>query len=277
MLDLIRALARAVAARGARRGAGLPCPAGFTGDGRATLLTRPRRPAACGGSAARSPAPMPRPICMPAGCRAAASRHCASTRSFATATACRPPVSGAGRRRHRQRQRHPRRTAHLARSVPARQGGRRDARKALGRIHGCAVRFGHPADGATLSSAKASRPCCRWSPPSRSSRSGCALRRQPRRVRAAARRRAPRHRAGQRSGRRARGRTPRPALRAGRRRRHVASPSATISTTTSSTWARRRSAPGSRRSSAAREGEESGVGSKATPERGESLWTPSSI
>ena len=68
-----------------------------------------------------------------------------------------------------------------------------------------------------------------------------------------ARRRADRHRPGQRSGRRARRRTPRPALRAGRRRRNrSSSPSATTSTTTSSRSARRRCAPGSHRWSASR-------------------------
>ena len=85
---------RRCARRSTRRGPSLPCRF-HRRRARATLLTRPRRPAACGGSAARSPAPMPRPICLPAGCRAAASRHCASTRSFATATA----IASAGFRR----------------------------------------------------------------------------------------------------------------------------------------------------------------------------------
>ena len=38
LLDLIRHRSRADAARGARRGAGLPCPAGFTGDGLGQLF-----------------------------------------------------------------------------------------------------------------------------------------------------------------------------------------------------------------------------------------------
>ena len=91
LLDLIRHRSRAPSLRAAldeaRAFLALPVSPGAVRRARATLLTRPRRPAACGGSAARSPAPMPRPICLPAGCRAAASRHCASTRSFATATA----------------------------------------------------------------------------------------------------------------------------------------------------------------------------------------------
>ena len=88
---------------------------------------------------------------MPAGCRAAASRHCASTRSFATATA----IASAGFRRWsppspandnavlgvQRTWLDPRRPAKAGVATP---------RKALGRIHGFAVRFGHPADGATL-------------------------------------------------------------------------------------------------------------------------------
>ena len=100
------------------------------------------------------------------------------------------------------------------------KAGVANPRKALGRVYGLAVRFGVPDDDAalvvgegieTVLSLGDRRP--------RDPRGGRALRREPRRVRASARRRPAGDRAGQRRGRRARGRTPRPALRAGGRRR----------------------------------------------------------
>ena len=54
---------------------------------RARATTQQKRPAASGGVAAPSTAPMPRPISAPAGSRAAGSRHCASIPSFAIAKA----------------------------------------------------------------------------------------------------------------------------------------------------------------------------------------------
>ena len=54
---------------------------------RARATTQRKRPAASGGVAAPSTAPMPRPISVPAGSRAAGSRHCASIPSFAIAKA----------------------------------------------------------------------------------------------------------------------------------------------------------------------------------------------
>ena len=98
------------------------------------------------------------------------------------------------------------------------KAGVADPRKALGRIHGLAVRFGVAGrrrsacrrrghrDGALARDRRAG---------DRGGRGG-ALRRQPQRVRAANRRRAPGHRPGQRRGRRIGGRAPRPALRAAR-------------------------------------------------------------
>ena len=191
---------------------------------------------------------------------------------------CRPPVSGAGRRRHRQRRRRARRAAHLARSVPARQGGRRDAAQGA-RPHPRLRREIRPSrrrrDAARRRRHRDRAVGGRRRPGVH--RSGCALRRQPRRVRAAARRRAPRHRPGQRSGRRTRGRTPRPALRAGGRRRHRHRPRR-------QRFQRRPRRPGPPAlrarlipliRCAGGRGERSG--GQAHPERGESLWTPSSI
>ena len=88
---------------------------------------------------------------MPAGCRAAASRHCASTRSFATATAIavrRFPALVAAVTGNDNAVLGVQRTW-LDPCRPA-KAGVATPRKALGRIHGFAVRFGHPADGATL-------------------------------------------------------------------------------------------------------------------------------
>ena len=61
----------------------------------AATTTRPKRRAACGGNAAPSPAAMPSAICMLAGSRDAASRRCASIRSFAIAKA--RPCAGSRR------------------------------------------------------------------------------------------------------------------------------------------------------------------------------------
>ena len=117
-------------------------------------------------------------------------------------------------------------------------------RKALGRIHGFAVRFGHPADGATLlvgegietvlSVVAAVPEFTRRlrSPPAASARS----------------RRRPASHASSSPGTTIRMARPRPNASPGAARGPASaprssSPSATISTTTSSTWARRRSAP----------------------------------
>ena len=54
---------------------------------RARATTQRKRPAASGGVAAPSAAPMPRPISAPVDSRAAGSRHCASIPSFAIAKA----------------------------------------------------------------------------------------------------------------------------------------------------------------------------------------------
>ena len=162
----------------------------------------------------------------------------------------RPPVPGAGRRRHRRRRPDLRRAAHLARSAPPRQGGRRRPaqgarthprpRRALRRARrrrSARRRRGHR-DGALAGDCGAGDPCGR-----------SALRRQPRRVRASARRRAPGDRAGQRRGRRARAERLATALRAGGRRRHGHRAPATTSTTTWSISAPRRCAPALRRCS----------------------------
>ena len=153
-------------------------------------------------------------------------------------------------------------------------------RKALGRIHGFAVRFGHPADGATLlvgegietvlsvvaavpeftaAAALSAGSLGAFAPPPGVARLVIARDNDPDGAH--------------------RGRTPRPALRAGRRRRHRrSSPWATISTTISprpgrAGTLRARLAPLVR--CAGGRGERSGE--QGHLERGESPWTPSSI
>ena len=91
-------LARADASRGARRGPRLPRPAGCAGRGRGLgrFLRRDRGRAPSLGALPRHRRhPRRSAICTPGGSRAAASRRCASTPSFAIAKA-RP--SGACRR-----------------------------------------------------------------------------------------------------------------------------------------------------------------------------------
>ena len=224
-------------------------------------MTRRRRPAACGGAAAPSPAAMPSAICTFAACRAAASRRCASIPSFAIATA-RPcagtrrwsppsPVTTAGCSAWQRTWLDPRRPAKAGIAVP---------RKALGRIHGLAVRFGAPADGLaslvvgegieTVLSLVTAVPEIRaaaalsagslgaFAPPPGAARLVIARDNDEDGALAA-----------ERLVCAARGSASPPTS---------SSPSATISTTTWSTSARRRSAPASRRCSAAREGESSG-------------------
>ena len=94
-------------------------------------------------------------------------------------------------------------------------------RKALGRIHGLAVRFGTPSDLAPLVVGEGIETVLSLVTAVPEIRAAAALSAgslgafaPPLRPRAAG------HRAGQRRGRRARGRAPRPALRAGGRRRH---------------------------------------------------------
>ena len=94
-------------------------------------------------------------------------------------------------------------------------------RKALGRVYGLAVRFGVPSDDAALVVGEGIETVLSLvTAVPEITRGRGALRREPRRVRASARPRPAGDRPRQRRGRHARGRTPRPALRAGARRRH---------------------------------------------------------
>ena len=156
------------------------------------------------------------------------------------------------------------------RAGPPRRASRQP-RKALGRIFGHAVRRGCPVR-------RRPRRRTRFARRRRGHRdvlslitavpeigAGGALRRQPRRLRASARRRAPGHRPGQRS-RTARSR-PNASPGAARGRASPppsSSPSATTSTTTSSRSARRRSAPARAAHPLRGEGEESGGVGEAT-------------
>ena len=97
LLDLIRYRSGAPTLRAAldEARAFLALPAAPATGTRAPATTPPKRPAACGGNAAPSAAPMPSAICKRAGCRAAASRRCASIPSFAIAKA--RPCAGSRR------------------------------------------------------------------------------------------------------------------------------------------------------------------------------------
>ena len=151
-------LRRGLAPRGARRGARLPLPAARArrrqprllrphggGAPPVAALPRHRRHPCRGLSACQGDPPLPIPGA-PLPPRALLPRR-----------RRRAPPAGAGRRRDRPRRRRFRRAPDLARSRAPGQAPVPRPRKALGRVHGLAVRFGDPAPP-TLP-ARASRRC----------------------------------------------------------------------------------------------------------------------
>ena len=153
-----------------------PCPGprsgGCAGDGLGRYLRRDR-------SGAPPVAALPRHRRHPCGevlarpgSRALPLRGAAlSPRASLPRRLVRAPPAGAGRRRHRRRRRRARRAAHLARCATARQGGRRVAQegaRARLRFPPCASAPPPPTELRSWS-ARASRPCCRSSPPFRRS------------------------------------------------------------------------------------------------------------
>ena len=154
---------RADAARGARRGARLPRPAGCAGNGRVRKLRRD-------GSGATPVAALPRHrrhACgaLPArlGSRALPLRGAAlPPRASLSRRLVGAPPAGAGRRRVRRRRRRHRRAAHMARPPLARPGGRRGAEEgARARLRTRRPASAAPPTELRSSSARASRRCCR--------------------------------------------------------------------------------------------------------------------
>ena len=132
----------------------------------------PKRLAACGRDAAPSTAPMPKPISGPGDSRAAASRRCASTPSFATAKA-RPSFASRPWSPPSPAPTAPSMACTapgLIRTAPPRPTSPRPGKPSAASTAWPCASARPPTVSLRSSSAKASRPCCRWSPPCPGSR-----------------------------------------------------------------------------------------------------------